>query len=110
MTKPQTRVYRDGVLEAEGFPVSDVSDHLEHDRTIVWVDLCGPSIEQLHELAEELGLHELAVEGPRSATTSAPRSTTTPATCSSRPMQLRSIERGGDSSRWKSARSSATGG
>ena len=30
--------------------------------TVVWVDLCGPSRDQLHELADELGLHELAVE------------------------------------------------
>ena len=29
---------------------------------MVWVDFCGPSKEQLHELAGELGLHELAVE------------------------------------------------
>src|SRR6266508_4182685 len=57
-----TRVYRKGVLEAEGFPVADVSDHLEQQDTVVWVDLCGPSKEQLHELAAELGLHELAVE------------------------------------------------
>ena len=28
----------------------------------MWVDFCGPSKEQLHELAAELGLHELAVE------------------------------------------------
>ena len=35
---------------------------------MVWVDLVEPSAEALHELAEELGLHELAVEdaiGPR---------------------------------------------
>ncbi len=62
MTKPQTRVYCNGVLDAEGFPVAGVSDHLGRDGTIVWVDLCGPSVEQLHELADELGLHELAVE------------------------------------------------
>jgi magnesium transporter len=55
-------VYSDGALEAEGFPIADVSEHLEREGTIVWVDLCGPSIEQLHELANELGLHELAVE------------------------------------------------
>ena len=30
--------------------------------TVVWVDFCGPTKEQLHELADELGLHELAVE------------------------------------------------
>ncbi|HSB85710.1 MAG TPA: magnesium/cobalt transporter CorA [Ilumatobacteraceae bacterium] len=57
-----TRVYRNGVLEAEGFPVADVSELLQQDDTIVWVDLCGPTKEQLHELADELGLHELAVE------------------------------------------------
>jgi magnesium transporter len=57
-----TRVYCKGVLEGEGFPVADVSDHLERPDTVVWVDLCGPSLDQLHELADELGLHELAVE------------------------------------------------
>ena len=62
MTAPQTRVYRNGVLEAEGFEVADVSEFLAQPDTVVWVDLCGPSKEQLHELAAELGLHELAVE------------------------------------------------
>ena len=58
----KTRLYRKGVLEAEGFPVADVSEYLEQPDTVVWVDFCGPSKEQLHELAAELGLHELAVE------------------------------------------------
>jgi magnesium transporter len=62
MGEALTRVYRKGVLEADGFPVADVSDHLAEPDTVVWVDLCGPSKEQLHELAAELGLHELAVE------------------------------------------------
>jgi magnesium transporter len=62
MSSAQTRVYRNGVLESEGFPVDEVSTFLEQDDTVVWVDLCGPSLEQLHELADELGLHELAVE------------------------------------------------
>ena len=57
-----TRVYVKGVLDAEDFPVADVSDHLARDDTMVWVDLCDPTKEQLDELAEELGLHELAVE------------------------------------------------
>jgi magnesium transporter len=55
-------MYRKGVLEAEGFPVADVSEHLEEPDTIVWVDFCRPVKEQLNELAGELGLHELAVE------------------------------------------------
>ena len=62
MADAMTRVYRKGVLEAEGFPIADVSEYLEQPDTVVWVDLCGPSKEQLHELAAELGLHELAVE------------------------------------------------
>jgi magnesium transporter len=57
-----TRVYRDGQLEAEDFPLADVSDHLEKPDTVVWVDFCGPTQEDLHQLAEELSLHELAVE------------------------------------------------
>jgi magnesium transporter len=57
-----TRVYCKGVLEAEDFPVAEVSDHLERPDTVIWVDLCGPSRDQLHELADELGLHPLAVE------------------------------------------------
>jgi magnesium transporter len=62
MTKTQTRVYRRGILEAESYPVADVSDYLEEPDAIVWVDLCDPSREEMLELAEELGLHELAVE------------------------------------------------
>jgi magnesium transporter len=62
MGEALTRVYRKGALEADGFPVADVSDFLEQPDAVVWVDLCGPSLEQLHELAGELGLHELAVE------------------------------------------------
>lgn len=62
MGEARTRAYCKGVLVDEGFPVADVSEHLEEADTVVWVDLCGPSKEQLHELAGELGLHELAVE------------------------------------------------
>ncbi|HJR91719.1 MAG TPA: magnesium transporter CorA family protein [Acidimicrobiia bacterium] len=57
-----TRAYRDGVLDTEGFPLADVSEQLERPGTFVWIDLCSPSSDQLHELADELGLHELAVE------------------------------------------------
>ncbi len=57
-----TRVYRRGVLEAADFPVADVSEYLQQPDTVVWVDFCAPSEEQLHQLDDELGLHELAVE------------------------------------------------
>ncbi len=57
-----TRVYRRGALDAEGFPLADVSEYLDESDTVVWVDVCGPSIGQVRELASELSLHELAVE------------------------------------------------
>jgi magnesium transporter len=58
----RTRAYRQGNLEAEGFPIADVSDYLSDSGTLVWVDLCNPSESDLQNLADELGFHELAVE------------------------------------------------
>jgi len=58
----RTRLYCKGVLEAADFPVADVSEHLQRTDTVVWVDFCAPSKAEFVELAEELGLHELAVE------------------------------------------------
>ena len=62
MGQAQTRVYHHGKLEAEDFPVADVSDHLARDNTFVWIDLASPGKDDLVRLADELGLHELAVE------------------------------------------------
>jgi magnesium transporter len=59
---PRTRLYRNGVLEAEGFPIADVSDHLADESATVWFDLCKPTAEELSTISEELGLHPLAVE------------------------------------------------
>ncbi len=58
----RTRLYRNGVLEAEDFPVADVSDHLADPSAVVWFDLCEPSAADLASISEELGLHPLAVE------------------------------------------------
>ncbi|GAA3546618.1 magnesium transporter CorA family protein [Nonomuraea rosea] len=57
-----TRLYRNGVLEKEGFPVEEVSDHVGDPDNTVWFDLCAPSADDLAVIGEELGLHELAVE------------------------------------------------
>jgi len=62
MDGTSTRAYNAGRLQAEGFPVAAISDHLEQPDTFVWVDFLDPTKEQLDELAGELGLHELAVE------------------------------------------------
>ena len=58
----RTRLYRDGELKAEGFPVADVSDHLEDPANVVWIDVCEPDEADLAAIAEELHLHHLAVE------------------------------------------------
>lgn len=59
---PRTRCYRGGVLTDEDFPLDQVSEHLEDPSAVVWVDLCGPDLQDLQLVADELGLHELAVE------------------------------------------------
>ena len=60
-TPTQTRAYREGRLVAHGFPLADVSDHLERDCT-VWVDFTDPTAADFAQLEDELDLHELAVE------------------------------------------------
>lgn len=59
--RARTRAYLDGAPVAENFPIEQVSDQLEAGA-IVWVDLAHPSAADLHQLAEELDLHQLAVE------------------------------------------------
>jgi magnesium transporter len=58
----RTRVYRDGNLLAEGFPVTEISDYLERDGSVVWLDLHDPDQDDLAVLIDEFGLHPLAVE------------------------------------------------
>src|SRR5579859_3209517 len=59
---PRTRLYRNGVLEAEGFPIADVSEYVCQKDATVWFDLCRPTAADLASISEELGLHPLAVE------------------------------------------------
>ena len=58
----RTRLYRDGRLELEGFPVAEISDHLADEAVTVWLDLRDPDDNDLAVLSEEFGLHPLAVE------------------------------------------------
>jgi magnesium transporter len=58
----RTRLYRDGKLEREGFPVADISDYLGDESVTVWLDLLDPDHDDLAVLSEEFGLHPLAVE------------------------------------------------
>ena len=59
----RTRVYRDGVLAAEGFPVGQISDYLASEESaVVWLDLRNPDRKDLAVLSDEFGLHPLAIE------------------------------------------------
>ncbi|WP_336205019.1 magnesium transporter CorA family protein [Nonomuraea sp. LPB2021202275-12-8] len=58
----RTRLYRNGRLQKEGFPVAEVSDYVADGDNVVWFDLCAPTVQELDAIGEELGLHELAVE------------------------------------------------
>jgi magnesium transporter len=57
-----TRLYRDGRLVAQEFPVKTISDYLDTEGTTVWLDLHDPDPADLTVLTQEFGLHELAVE------------------------------------------------
>jgi magnesium transporter len=57
-----TRLYRDGKLELESFPPSDVSEHVQDPGATVWLDYCEPTHQDLTTIARELSLHPLAVE------------------------------------------------
>jgi magnesium transporter len=58
----RTRLYRGGRLELVDFPVDELSVFLTEPDTVLWVDLCEPAVTDLEFVAQELGLHELAVE------------------------------------------------
>ncbi|MEU7475931.1 magnesium transporter CorA family protein [Lentzea sp. NPDC042327] len=58
----RTRLYRNGELVDQDFPVADVAHLLEDPSAVVWFDLCAPSEPDVRLLRDELGLHDLAIE------------------------------------------------
>ncbi len=58
----RTRRWRDGRLEIEDFPIEEISDHLQEQGALVWLDLCEPDHDLLRKLADELTLDSHAVE------------------------------------------------
>ncbi len=54
-------VYRNG-YKLKDVAIADISDYMRQPDCFVWVALKDPSHEQLAEMQEEFGLHELAVE------------------------------------------------
>jgi magnesium transporter len=55
------RVWRKGKLVDEDFDFAKISDYLQEDGSLTWVDLCDPDHARLKELASELALQPLAV-------------------------------------------------
>jgi Mg2+ and Co2+ transporter CorA len=67
MATARTRLYRGGALVEEGFPVAEISDRLEQDATVVWLDLAAPSQADLQTISQEFSLDPLAVEDAATA-------------------------------------------
>ena len=58
----RTRLWREGRLELEDFPLEEISDRLQEQGALVWLDLCEPDHDLLLKLAGELALDPHAVE------------------------------------------------
>lgn len=58
----RNRVYRDGELVRSDVPFGHLQDELARPGTVVWVDLCEPTPDDLALLAEAFSLSPLAVE------------------------------------------------
>jgi magnesium transporter len=58
----RTRLYREGRVVSEDFPVQEISECLAQPGACVWLDYCSPTNEELASIAEEFKLHPLAVE------------------------------------------------
>lgn len=58
----RTRLYRDGELVKENFPVAEISDHLQEPGCLVWLDMLASHTDDVNAISEELGIHKLAVE------------------------------------------------
>ena len=60
--RAHSRAYRAGTLIQQGFDVDSVSELLEQDDVVLWLDLEQPGPDDLLVITKELGLHPLAVE------------------------------------------------
>ncbi|MFG2119618.1 magnesium transporter CorA family protein [Streptomyces sp. NPDC048710] len=58
----RTRLYHDGTLALEDFPVSEVSAYLADPASVLWLDLYRPGAAEFTMLGQEFGIHELALE------------------------------------------------
>lgn len=57
-----TRLYRNGTVDNDGFPLVDISELTKDESVILWADFESPGPEDLALIEDELGLHHLAIE------------------------------------------------
>src|SRR5678815_2329611 len=57
-------VYQEGKKVAD-IHTAEISDYLAQPSTLVWVALLDPTPNEMDEMAQEFGLHPLAVEDAR---------------------------------------------
>jgi magnesium transporter len=57
-----TRVYHEGTCTKTDFDPAQISDFLEQDGTVVWMDVTDPTDKEFALIAEEFALNPLAVE------------------------------------------------
>jgi magnesium transporter len=62
VTTTRTRVYRGGKVVEEGTNPHELVSRMADEACVIWIDLCEPAPGDLQELADHLGLHELAIE------------------------------------------------
>jgi magnesium transporter len=58
----RSRLWREGSLVDEDFDFARISDYLDEEGSLLWVDICDAGHGRLSELAAELALDPLAVE------------------------------------------------
>jgi len=58
----KSRIYRSGKVVEVDFDLSQLGQIASDESAVYWLDLVGPTPDELHHLSETLGLHELAVE------------------------------------------------
>ena len=62
MSLAHAYLYQENVIHDKNLKIHDISDHLNKSQSTMWIDYLEPTLEELSEIAQELDLHELAIE------------------------------------------------
>jgi magnesium transporter len=56
------RVHAEGQIVDQELPLEQISDVLQHEHALVWVDVVSPTLDELKLVEQEFGFHPLSVE------------------------------------------------